>query len=76
MYGLIRESDVNCINDLCMDRRTFSILCKMPRDIDRLSGTRNTSLRERERVIAFLHTLAHHVKNRTIDFFSYGVVRQ
>ena len=49
MYGLIRESDVNCINDLCMDRRTFSILCKMPRDIDRLSGTRNTSLRERER---------------------------
>jgi hypothetical protein len=31
MYHLICESDVKCINDLHMDRRTFHILCDMLR---------------------------------------------
>jgi hypothetical protein len=67
MYHLICESDVKCINDLRMDRRTFHILCEMLRDVGGLRGTRNTPLEEI--VAAFLHTLAHHVKNRTIGGF-------
>lgn len=67
IYHLICESDVKCINDLRMDRRTFHILCDMLRDIGGLRGTRNTPLEEI--VAAFLHTLAHHVKNRTMGGF-------
>jgi hypothetical protein len=33
MYHLICESDVKCIIDLRMDRRTFHILCDMLRDV-------------------------------------------
>ncbi|ONM62986.1 hypothetical protein ZEAMMB73_Zm00001d000186 [Zea mays] len=39
----------------------------MLRDVGGLRGTRNTPLEEI--VAAFLHTLAHHVKNRTIGGF-------
>jgi hypothetical protein len=67
LYNLICESDVKCINDLRMDRRTFHILCEMLRDVAGLRGTTNTPLEEI--VAACLHTLAHHVKNRTIGGF-------
>jgi hypothetical protein len=67
MYHLICESDVKCINDLRLNRRKFHILCEMLRDVGGLRGTRNTPLEEI--VAAFLHTLAHHVKNRTIGGF-------
>lgn len=39
----------------------------MLRDVDGLRDTRNTPLEET--VATFLHTLAHHVKNRTIGGF-------
>ncbi|AQK76490.1 hypothetical protein ZEAMMB73_Zm00001d018570 [Zea mays] len=41
MYHLICESDVKCINDLRMDRRTFHILCDMLRDV---GGLRNRTI--------------------------------
>lgn len=61
---IINESDRNCVSQLRMDRRTFSILCEMVRDIGGLGGSRNMSLEEI--VAMFLYTLAHHQKNRTI----------
>ncbi|WVZ64388.1 hypothetical protein U9M48_013909 [Paspalum notatum var. saurae] len=63
LYQLIRESDVGCISELRMDRRTFDVLCEMLRDVAGLKGTRNMPLEEI--VAAFLYTLSHHLKNRT-----------
>lgn len=67
LYQLICESDVRCISELRMDRRTFNILCEMLRDVSGLKGTRNMPLEEI--VAAFLYTLSHHLKNRTIGGF-------
>lgn len=64
LYKIIVESDIKCISQLRMDRRTFYILCEMVRDIGGLRGTRNMSIEEI--VALFLYTLAHHQKNRTI----------
>ncbi|WVZ81723.1 hypothetical protein U9M48_029066 [Paspalum notatum var. saurae] len=70
--SLIRESDVGCISELRMDRRTFDVFCEMLRDVAGLKGTRNMPLEEI--VAAFLYTLSHHLKNRTIGgyFFQSG----
>ncbi|XP_024046426.1 uncharacterized protein LOC112100818 [Citrus clementina] len=54
-----------------MDRRTFGLLC----DLLRSRGLKATgSLAVEEQVCMFLHTLSHHVKNRTIGsrFFRFG----
>lgn len=56
-----------CISVLHMDRRTFDMLCEMLRDVSGLKGIRNMSLQEI--VAAFLYTLSHHLKNRTIGRF-------
>lgn len=63
---LIRESDVNCRNELRMSRNVFNTLCEMVRDIGGLKGTKNMSIEEI--VAMFLYTLAHHRKNRSISF--------
>ena len=60
----IRESDVPCISELRMDRRTFDMLCEMLIDVSGLKGTRNMLLEEI--VASFLYILSHHLKNRTI----------
>jgi len=73
LYNLIRESDTACISELRVDRRTFDILCEMLRDVAGVKGTRNIPLEEM--VVAFLYTLAHHLKNRTIGRFFFEVVR-
>ena len=72
LYQLIRENDVPCISELRMDRWTFDVLCEMLRDVAGLKGTRNMPLEEI--VAAFLYTLSHHLKNRTIAgyFFRSG----
>jgi hypothetical protein len=41
LNDMIRDSDTTCISELCMDRRTFYILCEMLRDVGGLKGTRN-----------------------------------
>ncbi|XBI71392.1 hypothetical protein VPH35_065628 [Triticum aestivum] len=46
LYQLIGESDVACIQELRMDRRTFHKLCEIVRVTGGLEGTRNTSLEE------------------------------
>lgn len=67
LYELIRQSDSMCISQLRMDRRTFSILCEMVRDVGGLEGSRNMSLEEI--VASFLYILSHHFKNRTVGRF-------
>ncbi|XBH75806.1 hypothetical protein VPH35_102541 [Triticum aestivum] len=69
LYQLIGESDVACIQELRMDRRTFHKLCEMVRVTGGLEGTRNTSLEEI--VATFLYIISHHLKNRTIKKFFY-----
>ena len=52
------------VNQLRMDRMTFGLLCELLRSKGlKASG----SLAVEEQVCMFLHTLSHHVKNRTIS---------
>ena len=46
LYELISESDTMCIRQLRMDRRKFSTLCEMVRDVGGLKGSRNMSVEE------------------------------
>ncbi|KAL5818548.1 hypothetical protein ACOSQ4_022390 [Xanthoceras sorbifolium] len=48
-----------------MDIRTFAILCELLRNTRRLKTNGLVSIEEQ--VSIFLHVLAHHVKNRTIQ---------
>ncbi|XP_024948215.1 uncharacterized protein LOC102614015 isoform X1 [Citrus sinensis] len=69
--SIIGNSDIQCVNQLRMDRRTFGLLCELLRSRGlKASG----SLALEEQVCMFLHTLSHHVKNRTIGirFFRFG----
>ncbi|KAF7042562.1 hypothetical protein CFC21_052128 [Triticum aestivum] len=61
LYQLIGESDVACIQELRMDRRTFHKLCEIVRVTGGLEGTRNTSLEEI--VATFIYIISHHLKN-------------
>ncbi|KAK3193900.1 hypothetical protein Dsin_025210 [Dipteronia sinensis] len=47
-----------------MDRRIFAVLCELLRGTGRLKNDGLVSVEEQ--VCMFLHTLAHHIKNRTI----------
>jgi hypothetical protein len=67
LNDLIWDNGTTCISELCMDRRTFYILCEMLRDVGGLKGTRNMTLEEI--VAQYLYTLSHHLKNRTIGRF-------
>ena len=69
LFELIHESDKDCISQLRVDRRTFHVLCDMVAEVGGLRGTHNTSLEEI--VAAFLYTLSHHFKNRTIAKYFY-----
>lgn len=64
LFRLIRESDSACVSQLRMDRRTFSILCELVRDVGGLRDNRNMTLQEI--VAIFVYILAHHKKNRTV----------
>ena len=58
------ESDVFCISQLRMDRRTLAILCELLRHDKNIK--KDGLLTLEEKVCIFLHILAHHAKNRTI----------
>ena len=58
------ESDVFCISQLRMDRRTLAILCELLRHDENIKKYGFVTLEEQ--VCIFLHIPAHHAKNRTI----------
>ncbi|KAL6276950.1 hypothetical protein ACE6H2_020551 [Prunus campanulata] len=63
--SIIGIDDIQCVNQIRMDRRTFHYLCQLVRDDGRVRT--NGSVTIEEQVCMFLHTLAHHVKNRTMS---------
>ena len=63
---LIYGSDIACMEQLRMDRHTFTMLCSMLRTIGKLKDSKYVDVEEM--VALFLHILAHHVKNRVIKF--------
>ena len=54
------------MEQLRMDRHTFTMLCSMLRTIGKLKDSKYVDVEEM--VALFLHILAHHVKNRVIKF--------
>ena len=63
---LIYGSDIACMEQLRMDRHTFTMLCSMLCTIGKLKDSKYVDVEEM--VALFLHILAHHVKNRVIKF--------
>ncbi|XP_057802107.1 uncharacterized protein LOC131017388 [Salvia miltiorrhiza] len=59
-------SDVDCISNLRMDRRTFARLCVILRERGGLINGRFVTVEEQ--VAMFLSVLAHHKKNRVVRF--------
>ena len=64
---LIRRSDVTCIEQLRMDRRTFGILCELLRTAGGLKVTGDVILEEQ--VAMFLYIISHHFKNRVTKHY-------
>ncbi|XP_050942571.1 uncharacterized protein LOC103484217 [Cucumis melo] len=64
-FQMIHESDLVCRQSTYMDRRTFAILCHMPRTVDGLCSTEIVDVEEM--VSMFLHILVHDVKNCVIQ---------
>ena len=62
---LVRYNDVDCHDQLRMNRHTFTRLCTLLRGVG-LCDSRYVVLEEK--VAMFLWTLAHHKKNRNIKF--------
>ncbi|KAL5570975.1 hypothetical protein UlMin_020572 [Ulmus minor] len=62
--SLIGNSDINCVDQLRMNKRTFGVLCELLHASGRVKNDGLVTLEEQ--VCVFLHTLAHHVKNHTI----------
>ncbi|BFG30592.1 hypothetical protein CerSpe_168660 [Prunus speciosa] len=60
----IGHSDITCVNELRMDRKTFGMLCELLRTHGRLKMYGLVAIEEQ--VCMFLYILAHHVKNRTV----------
>ena len=54
MHCLIQESDVNCKNELRVNRQTFNIICEMLKEIGGLTQTKNMSFEE---IVAMFCTL-------------------
>ena len=46
LHHVVYENDVNCIDKLCMDRRSFHRLCHLLTTTGRLRGTRNVMVEE------------------------------
>ena len=63
---LIHGSAATCIEQLRMDRHTFTILCELLRTSGRLKVARDVAVEEQ--VAIFVHILGHHIKNRVIKY--------
>ena len=64
--GMIVESDIACIEQLRMDRRTFNIFISLVREVRGLRDTKNMVVEEM--VAIFLHLLAFEEKNKEIKY--------
>ncbi|CAL5417530.1 unnamed protein product [Camellia sinensis] len=62
---LVNDSDINCHDQIRMNRRTFMLLCGLVRSVG-LSDSKYVVLEEQ--VAMFLNVIAHHTKNRKIKF--------
>ncbi|KAL5538384.1 hypothetical protein UlMin_046122 [Ulmus minor] len=62
--SLIGSSDINCVDQLRMNKMTFGVLCELLRVDGRVKKDGLVTLEDQ--VCMLLHTLAHHVKNRII----------
>ncbi|KAI4299955.1 hypothetical protein L6164_033376 [Bauhinia variegata] len=63
---LIDRNDVTCIDMLCMDIRSFRLLCALLHNEGKLKEDGLVSIEEQ--VAMFLHILAHNSMNRVIKF--------
>lgn len=66
LRALVYSSESTCFNQLRMSRATFVRLCGMLETIGGLKPTKNMLVDEQ--VAIFVNILAHHVKNRAIQF--------
>ncbi|KAL7247700.1 hypothetical protein ACSBR2_002585 [Camellia fascicularis] len=66
---LVRESDITCVEQLRMDRRSFMTLCNMVHTIGALGHSKYVTLEEN--VAFFLFILAQHLKIRNVKFNFY-----
>ena len=64
LHKIVFDSNLACIENTCMDRRSFHALCDMLQSTKRLTRTKNMCVEEM--VAIFLHICAHHAKNRVI----------
>lgn len=69
---LVRSSDINCIEQLRMDRNCFMRLCNLIESVGKLSHSRSVCLEEK--VAMFLYTIGHYHKNRVVkhNFYRSG----
>ena len=63
---LVEVSDIDCFNNLRMDRNAFGRLCILLRDVGGLRNGRYVKLEEK--VAIFFSILAHHKKVRITGF--------
>ncbi|KAF7808322.1 protein ALP1-like [Senna tora] len=66
LRSLVYSNDNNCYNLLCMYRNTFDRLCSMLDEIGGLKPTKHMLVDEQ--VAMCLNILAHHAKNRVIQW--------
>ena len=66
LRDMVRSTDITCYNQIRMHRTTFDKLCSMLDNVGGLKPTKHMLVDEQ--VAMFLHILAHHVKNRVIQF--------
>ncbi|XP_019158456.1 PREDICTED: uncharacterized protein LOC109155190 [Ipomoea nil] len=64
LQKMVFESDVQCVDNCIMDRRTLAKLCDLLRTHGNLKDSRNATIDEM--VISFLHIVAHNIKNRVL----------
>lgn len=64
--GLVRVCDVDCFDNLRMDRNTFGKLCRLLKELGGMRDARFVTVEEQ--VAIFLGILAHHKKSRIVRF--------
>ena len=66
LNNIINQSDIECVNQLRRDWKTFGLLCELSRLQGKLKKDGLFSVKEQ--VCIFLHILAHHMKNLEVGF--------
>ena len=66
MSRLVGVSDVDCFDNMRMDRNIFSKLCRLLKELGRMRDGRFVTVKEQ--VAIFLGILANHKKSRIVGF--------